>query len=160
MQPDKFIDNPEVPVSHKHLIDVFIDKIKVLPGCSTFLISYKYSFMTKAYLQNKKAQYYYLTSEGKIALCDVKKEIQSVPEVFESAEETVSGNKHCDSFAHTSFIFRNDGCRILSNLFFMMGTHADCILTLEEDNELCGDLDFSTARIYGQKEIRINCRHF
>jgi hypothetical protein len=116
--------------------------------------------MTRAYLQNRKAQYYFLADDGKTALSDLKKELQSIPETLEPAPEVASGNKHSGAAAQTSFVFRNDGCRILSDLFFTMGVHADCILTLEQDATICGDLDFTTARIYGRKEIRINCMHF
>jgi hypothetical protein len=116
--------------------------------------------MTKAYLQNKKAQYYYVADNGKIALGAQKKELQTSPEAMELPEEAATGIKNAKGFAQTLFIFRNDGCRILSWLFFSKGNDADCILTLEQADNICGNLDFSTARIYGTKEIRINCMHF
>jgi len=117
--------------------------------------------MEKAYLQNKKAQYYYISDDGTVALSDAKKPLQLLPEPMESAEELVSVHKEFDKFTKTGFIFRNDGLRILSDIFFRNGADADCILTIEPENNICGDLDFSTARIISsKKEMRICCVHF
>jgi len=117
--------------------------------------------MEKAYLQNKKGQYYYISDDGSVALSDTKKPLQLLPEAMESAEELVSAHKEYESFTKTGFIFRNDGWRILSYIFFKNGMDADCVLTIEPENNICGDLDFSTARIVGSKrEIRICCVHF
>jgi hypothetical protein len=104
--------------------------------------------MIKAYLQNKKAQYYYLSGDGGIALSDCRKELQAIPETMESGE------------TQTSFVFRHDGCRILSYLFLNRKIEPDCILTLEADDVICGDLDFSTTLLFGSRELRINCMHF
>ena len=66
--------------------------------------------MEKAYLQNKKGQYYYISDDGSVALSDTKKPLQLLPEPMESAEELVSAHKEYESFTKTGFIFRNDGC--------------------------------------------------
>ena len=117
--------------------------------------------MEKAYLQNKKGQYYYISDDGAVALSDTKKPLQSQPEPIESTEELVSTRKEYESFTKTGFVFKNDGWRILSTLFFKKGVEADCVLTIEPENNICGDLDFSTARVVGSKrEIRICCVHF
>jgi hypothetical protein len=106
--------------------------------------------MSSAYLQNKKAKYYYIADSGKVELTDLKKPLQFLPEVINSSEET----------DRTSFIFRGEGLRILSHIFFTKGNDGDCVLTLEADENVCGHLDFSTARIFSGKEIRISCIHF
>jgi|SRR5450432_203408 hypothetical protein len=106
--------------------------------------------MSSAYLQNKKAKYYYIADSGKVELTDLKKPLQFLPEVINSPEET----------DRTAFIFRGEGLRILSHIFFTKGNDGDCVLTLEADDNICGDLDFSTARIFSGKEIRISCIHF
>ena len=116
--------------------------------------------MTKAYLQNKKAQYYYIAGDGSIALRDEKKALQTAPEMVELAEETTSINKNYTESEQTVFVFTNDGCRILSYLFFTKGTEADCILTLEEGEFICGNLDFSTARIFGRKKNKDKLHSF
>src|ERR1700712_5170470 len=118
-----------------------------------FFIFRKLSNMSKAYLQNKKAQYYILTKTGSVGLSDERTALQTTPEMMSPSPQPVAAVNY-KSFEQTGFIFRNDGCRILSYLFFINGMDADCILTLEDNNIICGNLDFSTARIYGRKEIR------
>ena len=117
--------------------------------------------MTKAYLQNKKAQYYYISDDGTIALSDQKKPLQYLPEMIEPAEDMVSIHEKYKDFTKTGFIFKADGWRILSHIFFKNGMEGDCVLTIEPENNICGDLDFSTARVVSsKKEIRICCVHF
>ena len=70
--------------------------------------------MEKAYLQNKKAQYYFIADEGTIELGDDKKPLQQVPELMVLAEEMASTQQKYKDLSRTGFIFRNDGLRILS----------------------------------------------
>jgi hypothetical protein len=117
--------------------------------------------MEKAYLQNKKAQYYFIADDGTIELGDDKKPLQQVPEIVASIEDLAPVQQKYKDLPRTGFIFRNDGLRILSHIFFKHGIEGDCVLTIEAGNNICGDLDFSTARIVsGKKEIRIYCVRF
>jgi hypothetical protein len=116
--------------------------------------------MMKAYLQNKQASYYYIGDTGQVALTDLKTSLQTVPEVMESVEELNFDYRKYKDFPQNGFIFRNDALRILSHIFFKMGAEASCVFTMEADENICGDLDFSSARIYGGKEMRICCIHF
>ena len=70
--------------------------------------------MEKAYLQNKKAQYYFIADEGTIELGDDKKPLQQVPELVDAVEELASTRQKYKDLPKTGFIFRNDGLRILS----------------------------------------------
>ncbi len=117
--------------------------------------------MQHAYLQNKKAQYYYIEDDGAVVLCDNKRPLLYIPEITEETADMKSGLEQYKDLPKTGFIFRNDGFRIVSHIFFKQGVDGDCVLTIEPENNICGDLDFSTARlISAKKEIRICCVHF
>ena len=104
--------------------------------------------MATAYLQNKKAQYYYLTGDGSVALGPDRRPLQTIPETRLSSDK------------QTSLVFRHDGRRILAHLFLSGKMKADCILTLEHESSICGELDFSSTRLFGSRELWIDCYHF
>ena len=114
----------------------------------------------KAYLQNKQAAYYHIGNTGQVELTAIKTPLQSMPEVMESIEELSFDYRKYKDFPQTGFIFRNGALKILSHIFFKMGADANCVFTVEANESLCGDLDFSSARIYKGKEMRICCIHF
>src|SRR4249920_2421510 len=99
--------------------------------------------MATAYLQNKKAQYYYLANDGSVALGNDRTPLQTIPETRLSSDK------------QTSLVFRHDGRRILAYLFLSGKMEADCILTLEHEDSICGNLDFASTRLFGSKELWI-----
>ena len=114
----------------------------------------------KAYLQNKQAAYYHIGNTGEVELTDLPTPIQNLPEIMECADELKFDYRKYKDFEQTGFIFKNDALKILSHLFFKNGAEASCVFTMEADENICGDLDFSSARIYRGKEMRISCVHF
>ncbi|MFT3935163.1 MAG: hypothetical protein QM726_16165 [Chitinophagaceae bacterium] len=112
------------------------------------------------YLQNKKAEYYFVTDDGRVALGASKTPLRFMPEMADDIEGLQTISEANKSYKQTGFIFRFDGMRIVSDIFFRNGRAGDCILTIEQDDTICGELDFATARIKGNKEISICCIHF
>jgi hypothetical protein len=115
--------------------------------------------MTKAYLQNKAGEYF-TVSDGIINLIKEKSSLKEIPEEMVSIDEINSPHRVHFKSKQTGLIFRKDGLHILTNIFYTQGPEGDCILTLEGDKNMCGDLDFSTFHHQVGTCVKISCVHF
>lgn len=116
--------------------------------------------MTKAFLQNKKAKYYLISAKGEIELTEIKTPLSEVPEEMASIEELNFAHRTHYNSKQSGFIFRHDGMKILLNILVKEGIEGDCVLTLEGDQTICGDLDFSTFLHEVGKGFKICCINF
>jgi hypothetical protein len=119
--------------------------------------------MTKAYLQNKDGKYYILkraVGKNEVLLVDEKLALIEVPKQITETEETWSPSIY-SAYDQVKFTFDEDGYMILANLFFAgKGIESDCILTLEGDSNICGNLDFTTINVSVGQHLEISCVPF
>ncbi len=122
--------------------------------------------MTKAYLQNTQRKYYTLKPgslfpfKNEVILVDEKTPLVNLPKELVNAEKKETPSVY-NKFDQIRFDFTGDGYIILATLVFGgVGVESDCVLTLEGDQNICGNLDFITMQANVGKSFEIACIPF